>query len=195
MEKNYYEVLEVDKNASDEIIGRAYKVLAKRYHPDLQEGATKIEYEEQMKKINEAYSILSDNDKRKEYDMKLQNTIITIEEYQGVLRENAILKEKLQILLNQNNTYQPVRKPVRDSVRNNVYYNSEPQYTKNNYKTKIDFIKKHLKKLGIILAVIATLILIAQIPFVKRYLIQFYENNILIKIVVDALVNTFKQSF
>ena len=40
--KNYYEILEVDKNASDEIIKVAYKALVKKYHPDLKEGTSKI---------------------------------------------------------------------------------------------------------------------------------------------------------
>ena len=43
MEKNYYEILEVDKNASDEIIEKAYKTLVKMYHPDLQNGMLKKE--------------------------------------------------------------------------------------------------------------------------------------------------------
>ena len=39
--KNYYEILEVDKNASSEIIEKAYRILAKRYHPDLQDSRKK----------------------------------------------------------------------------------------------------------------------------------------------------------
>ena len=41
--KNYYEILEVDKKASEEIIEKAYRALAKRYHPDLQNGEIKKE--------------------------------------------------------------------------------------------------------------------------------------------------------
>ena len=42
--KKYYEILEVDKNASQEVIEKAYKTLAKKYHPDLQQGSKKQEY-------------------------------------------------------------------------------------------------------------------------------------------------------
>ena len=63
--KDYYEVLGVDKNASDEEIKRAFRVLAKKYHPDVNKepGA-----EEKFKEIGEAYSVLSDPNKRKQYD-------------------------------------------------------------------------------------------------------------------------------
>ena len=63
--KNYYEILEVDKKASPEIIEKAYKVLAKKYHPDLQEDENIKKAEEMMKSINEAYSVLSDEFKRR----------------------------------------------------------------------------------------------------------------------------------
>ena len=59
--KNYYEILEVDKNASQEVIEKAYKALAKKYHPDLQQGQAKHESAEKMKIINEAYEVLSDS--------------------------------------------------------------------------------------------------------------------------------------
>ena len=49
-----YELLEVSENASQEVIEKAYKVLAKRYHPDLQKEIDKNKSEEMMKKINEA---------------------------------------------------------------------------------------------------------------------------------------------
>ena len=54
MEQNYYEILEVNKNASPEIIEKAYKTLVKKYHPDLQDNNLKAEYEEKIKLINEA---------------------------------------------------------------------------------------------------------------------------------------------
>ena len=68
-----YEILEVSEKASNEIIEKAYKTLAKKYHPDLQpDQAQKAKASEKMKKINEAYSTLSDDAKRKEYDEKLE---------------------------------------------------------------------------------------------------------------------------
>lgn len=63
--KTLYEILEVSETASREIIEKAYKVLAKKYHPDLQTENDKLIAEEMMKKINEAYDILSDDEKRK----------------------------------------------------------------------------------------------------------------------------------
>lgn len=66
MSKNYYEVLGVDKNASPDEIKKAYRVLAKKYHPDLNDHSQ--EAEEKFKEINEAYSVLSDEEKRNNYD-------------------------------------------------------------------------------------------------------------------------------
>ena len=68
-----YDILEVSRKASKEIIEKAYKTLAKKYHPDLQttEADKKIA-EEKMKKINEAYSVLGNEEKKAEYDYKLQ---------------------------------------------------------------------------------------------------------------------------
>ncbi len=63
--KDYYEVLGVDKNASDAEIKSAYRRLAKKYHPDVnkEEGAA-----DKFKEIGEAYSVLGDENKRKTYD-------------------------------------------------------------------------------------------------------------------------------
>lgn len=68
-----YDKLEVSEKASGEVIEKAYKTLAKKYHPDVQNTPEEIrKAEEKMKEINEAYSILKDENKRSEYDSKLQ---------------------------------------------------------------------------------------------------------------------------
>ena len=61
---NLYEILEVSNKASKEVIDKAYHVLAKKYHPDLQANDEQRRIaEEKMKKINEAYDILSNEQK------------------------------------------------------------------------------------------------------------------------------------
>lgn len=64
---NYYEVLGLNKNVSDDDIRKAYKKIALKYHPDKNPN-NKEEAEKNFKKINEAYSILGDKEKRKNYD-------------------------------------------------------------------------------------------------------------------------------
>ena len=69
--KNYYEVLGVDKKASQDEIKSAYRKLAKKYHPDFNPGDK--DAAEKFKEINEANSVLSDEEKRKQYDYELEH--------------------------------------------------------------------------------------------------------------------------
>ena len=64
--RDYYEVLGVDKSASEDEIKRAYKKMARKYHPDL--NPDNKEAEEKFKEVNEAYEVLSDSDKKARYD-------------------------------------------------------------------------------------------------------------------------------
>ena len=63
--RDYYEVLGVDKTADEKTIKKAYRKLARQYHPDVcdEEGA-----EEKFKEVSEAYAVLSDDEKRQRYD-------------------------------------------------------------------------------------------------------------------------------
>ncbi len=65
--KDYYKILGVSKSASSEDIKKAFRRLARKYHPDVNPGDKKSE--EKFKEINEAYEVLSDADKRRKYDM------------------------------------------------------------------------------------------------------------------------------
>ncbi len=67
---DYYEILEVHYKASAEVIEKAYKVLATKYHPDKQPYDRRPWAEARMKQINEAYSCLRDPERRREYDQK-----------------------------------------------------------------------------------------------------------------------------
>jgi hypothetical protein len=92
--KNLYKVLEIDESASKEMIQAAYKILAKRYHPDLCDESMKSFHEEKMKDINMAKDILLNDEKRAEYDIQLKK------------EEDKILNDKIQkkvsILLSEN---------------------------------------------------------------------------------------------
>ncbi len=64
--RDYYEVLGIDKNADDATIKKAYRNLAKKYHPDMNPGDKAAE--EKFKEVNEAYGVLSDAEKKAKYD-------------------------------------------------------------------------------------------------------------------------------
>src|SRR3977135_150908 len=64
--QDYYEVLGLPRTASEEEIRKAFRKLARKYHPDVNPGDKSAE--EKFKEINEAYEVLSDTDKRKRYD-------------------------------------------------------------------------------------------------------------------------------
>ena len=63
--RDYYEVLGVEKNADDKELKQAFRILARRYHPDKNDAE---DAESRFKEIQEAYAVLSDPEKRRQYD-------------------------------------------------------------------------------------------------------------------------------
>ena len=134
MEKNYYDILEVNKNASPEVIEKAYKTLVKKYHPDLQDNDRKNEYEEKIKLINEAFEVLSDSEKRKNYDLSLKQTEFSIEDYNNLISENLNLKNEINYLKNNLNNY---KNNSQNNINNNLNNNSNNKNS--NYSNNINY--------------------------------------------------------
>ena len=134
MEKNYYDILEVNKNASPEVIEKAYKTLVKKYHPDLQDNNLKNEYEEKIKLINEAFEVLSNSEKRKNYDLNLKQTEFSIEDYNNLISENLNLKNEINYLKNNLNNY---KNNSQNNINNNLNNNSNNKNS--NYSNNINY--------------------------------------------------------
>src|SRR5512139_3252570 len=66
--RDYYQILGIPRTASTDDIKKAFRRLARQYHPDLHAGAKKAEMEKKFKELNEAQEVLTDPDKRKKYD-------------------------------------------------------------------------------------------------------------------------------
>lgn len=213
--KTIYEILEVSENASKEVIEKAYKVLAKKYHPDLQEEDNKEESKKKMQEINEAYEILSDDVKRKEYDAKLleQREIEkqkqfgdysqsqdyeynqTIQNQQGTSQEEQRYRDmqrrryEEELLKQQEKLKRQMEKNMQEQYEN-AYYG----YLRSlGYKIKEKWTWKKTKNLIII---ITTLILIGivlwYIPPTKKIMIDFYNSNPVIKVIIDIIINIIK---
>lgn len=194
-----YDRLEVSRKASPEIIDKAYKTLAKKYHPDLQTAENKAIAEEKMKKINEAYSVLSDERKRKEYDEKIeleesskietqsdQQTEIYEEEPQGFgdwrdIYANLTAKEQRKI-----------RKRVAREANEEYRNRYEAYFRSLGYKVKHKWTRK--ERITLIIAIITIIILFLifwNIPQTHNMMMNLYNDNIVIKIIVNIVVGFF----
>ncbi len=211
--KNYYEILEVDKNASQEVIEKAYKALVKKYHPDLQQGIQKQQYAEKMKVINEAYDVLSDSFKREQYNQEFQNEqireqTISREEQERIMHENYILKQQLNKIENSNKNNQTVdegsiinmsrvlEQQIR-AARSQAYHDAYIQDMKSRgYKIKYKHdLKYYLKMIGVIIIIAFIFFLIYQIPAVKTFFEDLYNENLIFQSIINIFKNTFSSTF
>ena len=215
--KTYYDWLEISPKASNEVIEKAYKALVIKYHPDLHNGEKKYD-EEIIKKINEAYSVLSDSKKRAEYDSTLQSSTVPKEEYDKLQRElNTIKNQKNnQAVQTQptnlqyyNNNFekelaeqqlkQDYEKQV-NAAKQKAYHDAYVEDLKNRgYKIRYKKSFKDYLKIAISIIVILIVIWILwQIPFLRNWINKISENNIVLKIIIgfikgfyEALYQTF----
>ena len=196
---NLYEILEVSGKASKEVIDKAYHVLVKKYHPDLQQAEEKKNAEEKMKKINEAYEILGNEGKRKEYDISLAEKRRQEKVLEEQKRNQQIQyeQEKQNINehtneINQQSNYENARKVQKEI--NRAYANAYNNYLRSlGYKVKEPWTFKRFLELLKVLAILTIIILIIWFfPPTHKLLIEFYENNFIIKTIVNVISNIFQ---
>lgn len=220
MDKNYYDILQVNKNASPEIIEKAYKTLAKKYHPDLQEEENKKHAEEILKEINEAYEVLSNPEKKQDYDQHLiqqeENNFYTSQEPQPknnsskhdtqISKDELLYRQQQELLrqqkLQQEMQYQEQLRRKQEiayqqqlqQAREKAYHDAYIQDLKNRgYKIRYKKnLKDYIRGIFSILVTILVLLLLWHIPFVKNYLINLYQENDIIHNTVDLFINLFK---
>lgn len=132
---NYYEILRVSKNASQEEIRNSYKNLIKRYHPDIYSGNQ--EYAEKItKELNDAYKTLSNEEKRKEYDNMLfppeidSNNINTYtNSYQKIYNKKAYYSKK--------EYSEPIYYSIEDMMKEKIHNAVDKHSTTMTRKSKI----------------------------------------------------------
>ena len=215
-----YEVLEVSENASAEVIEKAYKVLVKKYHPDLQSPENRLASEKKMKEINEAYDILGDEAKRRQYDEKLSAQREMEKQQQNQQSQRRQEQPPQYQNMQSNGVNQNTRRPDQVAYRRyedmqrrryeeelrrqqekmqkqmqenmqqeyqNAYYN----YLRSlGYKIKETWTWQRTKDLLITLLIIAVICTILWfLPPTHKMLVDIYESNPIIKIIVNIIVN------
>ena len=217
MSKNtLYEVLEVSENASAEVIEKAYKVLAKKYHPDLQSEANKKSAENKMKKINEAYDVLGNEEKRKEYDkvleqereeqrlkqeMELERQRIEKEQanqasymngYNSAdnINSDEMQEQRLKYEKKLRKEEMQQRKKMQENL-NREYENAYYNYLRSlGYKVKRRITKERVRDFFITIGVMVLIITALWfIPPTHDWLVSFYEENPILKAIIDVIVS------
>lgn len=194
-----YDRLEVSRKASPEIIDKAYKTLAKKYHPDLQTAENKAIAEEKMKKINEAYSVLSDEQKRKEYDEKIELEESSKIETQSN-QQTEIYEEEPQEFGDWRDIYANLTAKEQRKIRKRVEREANEEYRNRyeayfrslGYKVKHKWTRK--ERITLIIAIITIIILFLifwNIPQTHNMMMNLYNDNIVIKIIVNIVVGFF----
>lgn len=212
MNKNYYDILQINRNASPEIIEKAYKTLAKKYHPDLQTEENKKQAEEILKEINEAYEILSEPEKKQIYDASLDSQEPKQSEKnsnpnnnQTQTHSDASFNEELynkEQQIQQERLYQEqlrreqelIYQQQLEQARQQAYHDAYIQDLKNRgYKIRYKkSLKDYITSAISVAITLLILFLLWHIPFVKNFFVSMYLENEVIHMFVDLILSFFK---
>ena len=180
--KDYYEILEVNKKASNDTIKKVFRMLIKKNHPDLFEGKEKIKAEEKVKELNEAYEVLINKESREKYNLELAENDKSNEEALAILmEENQYLKNVIQ---EKNRLIKEYFDEVEEEQENiqknysNIYkqgINNETMVEGYNLYRRKEQINKIIYVLLMILVGIITLSIVTDINVFKIF-IEVFKN-------------------
>ena len=205
-----YDILEVSRKASKEVIEKAYKTLAKKYHPDLQTEENKVHAEAMMKKINDAYEILSDDEKRSKYDRELEekeeqernnsnnnvnmNNVTSNNEYSEENNKNVDENDWRE-------QFSKLSKKQQEKLIKNIQKEANAEYRKLyvDYFRSLGFKIKHKWTFKDFLAIFILILILCFIIFIlwlipptHELLLELYESNLFIRIIVNITIGIFQ---
>lgn len=172
--KNYYEILEVSENASYEIIEKAYRILAKKYHPDVWSNTKSYWAENKFKEITEAYQILSNPTLRKQYDMEIGLNISVNDKYNNLYSEQKRLEQEINNIKTQN--YSAKLKGESNSSNSIFLYlkdfvSSLKTLLRNEKNKSPEERSKDFKAIVLTIIIISILLFIFwKVPFLRKFL-------------------------
>ena len=197
---NYYEILEVSEKASKEVIEKAYKALAKKYHPDLNH-ANPSEAESKMKELNEAYSILIDDTKRANFDRilskkrELENRKARFDnlEYSKTQPAQSSQNTSNNFYINTRDMDEKTKKKLQNKLQERYLEAYDAYLRERGYKLKYKWTFKRIAKAVIaFLCIILIFIILFFIPPIHNLCLDLYENNFVIQILVDSISSFFQ---
>lgn len=205
-----YDILEVSRKASKEVIEKAYKTLAKKYHPDLQTEENKVHAEAMMKKINDAYEILSDDEKRSKYDRELEekeeqerNNLNNNVNMNNVTSNNEYSEENNKNV-DENDwreQFSKLSKKQQEKLIKNIQKEANAEYRKLyvDYFRSLGFKIKHKWTFKDFLAIFILILILCFIIFIlwlipptHELLLELYESNLFIRIIVNITIGIFQ---
>ena len=172
--KNYYEILEVNVNASQEVIEKAYRVLAKKYHPDAWPSNQSYWAEDRFKEVTEAYQTLSNPTLRMEYNIKIgiNNNDDIKHNYDNLYAENEKLKQEVNSMKikNKSKEYTDKKNQNFDNITPQTYFKRYSSTIKELISSEVNKSQeersKDLKALIITIVIVAILIFVFwKVPF------------------------------
>lgn len=161
--KNYYEILEVSPNASYEVIEKAYRTLAKKYHPDINSNNNINWSEDKFKELTESYRVLSNPALRTQYDEEIGLNSTNFDVYNNLYSEKEKLEKEVQNLKMEKESQNYINKKEKEhsnSLNPKRYFQIIGTALYNETK------KSKEERSKDILALVLTIVIVAIIVFV-----------------------------